>query len=333
MNTSESLYELLEQGNVNGFSEAPQCIATVISRVYIFKKEQTVLKVYKRDNVWWNENMNDLSGGLTRSKFIRNDFEFNKILSPEIYRGLKTIKIEDGLIVLKDPEESDDELVIVMNTADVDATLTKVLANKILQSEEYELIGKEFGTKKLSLPQEFLPQLDENLYDHMTDRINDLEEWISSESLFSSDLKIQGLEQLRQNLNSQQYCFKNILAKDLSVCIDCNSENLLILDKHLTFIDAFPPKASWLPGPFNIDVFRTGADIYALAGEESFNAFLRGVESVAGEKLSLELQNFYLLYGALIMAPYLYMRSRENNEFLPLAEQYSNFIKDVLFND
>ena len=116
----------------------------------------------------------------------------------------------------------------------------------------------------------------------------------------------------------------------MQVCIDGNSENLLYSNKELRFIDAYPPKDNWRIGTFEVDIFRTGSDIYALAGEKEYKAYLSGVKEVAGDKVNLKFENFYLLYAAMIMAPYFYMLSKKNSKYLPKAEKYLQFVKKLI---
>jgi aminoglycoside phosphotransferase family enzyme len=326
----EDIQNSLAQGKLSDFlGIVPQHISTVISDVYIFG--DTVLKLYKRDVEWWNKGMTDLSGGKSRIDFITQDFSFNRILSPDIYLDLKTLKHIEGGIMLTDPGADDDELVIVMNKVDTSQTLTKVLPEHTLSLGDYESIGRSMAEKKMLLPMNFLPkQVKGNWYEQLRDRFNDLEQWVNSESSFSKDVAQAGLKTLRATLEENKEKFSSMTLEKLSVCIDCNSENLLFTDHQLSFIDAFPPKAAWKIGAFDHDIFRTGSDIYALAGKNAYEAYVQGVYSVAENKLDKELHHFYLLYGAMIMGPYLYMLGKKNSMYISSANKYLEYIKEVL---
>ena len=94
------IFSLINEGKIEGFSTSPKMIETVISRVFIFDKDNIVLKFYKRDNEWWNTDMKDLSKGLSRITFIRQDFGFNHFLNSKIYSNLKVAVVENNVVKL-----------------------------------------------------------------------------------------------------------------------------------------------------------------------------------------------------------------------------------------
>lgn len=329
MNTPADIYVLVAEGKLEGFSGKPLVITTVISNVYVF--ENKVLKIYKRDNEWWNTSMQNLSGGQPRISFITKDFAFNQTLNPAVYIDLKVLVQDGDIAILRDPQEGDDELVIVMNKIDTTQTLTKVLFEQKLTAEDCKKIGVDFATKKLNLSKDFLPaELTGNWYEQLIGRFNDLEGWVSSVPDFPKDIGGTGLVKLRTILENQKEKFGAITAKDLAVCIDCNSENLLYSDHNLNFMDVYPPKNEWRSAAFDHDIFRVGADIYGFVGKHGFNAYFQGVQSVSGDKLDPDLQDFYLLYGAMITGPYLYMLAQKNTDYLSQAQKYTDFIKSNL---
>jgi aminoglycoside phosphotransferase family enzyme len=307
----------------------PQHVSTLISDVYIF--DTKVFKVYKRDVEWWNRDMTDLSGGQSRIDFITSDFKFNNALNPEVYIDLQVPIANGDFFNLRSPEASDDELIIVMNKVDVSNTLTKVLSGGNLRLDDYETIGRSLMIKKLNLSRDFLPtDMQGNWYELLTARFKDLESWVGSEAEFSKEVSDQGMKKLYEGLDANKEKFSKIGFNDLAVCIDCNSENLLFNQGILSFIDAYAPKKEWRVAAFDHDIFRTGSDVYALSGKEAYEAFLKGLYSVGEDKLDKSLHEFYLLYGAMIMAPYFYMLAKKNDSYLPLAEKYTHFIKEVL---
>lgn len=330
MNHLNELFDLIKQGKIEGFSTKPRYVETVISRVFIFDDEDRVLKFYKRDNEWWNSEMKDISAGQSRIDFIREDYEFNQFLNPRIYIGLKKAVIRDSVVYLEEANQEDDELVIVMHKEDLSGTFTQVLAGGALNHETYEMIGKQFASIKCSIPSQYLSNAEKNWHEQMCARVNDLSSWTISEQLFPSHLAEKGIAYMRRLLETHRDEFSSVRKEDLSVLIDCNSENLLFVDGELRFIDAYSPKDAWRVGSFDIDIFRVASDIYAMSGKEAYDAFLRGVESVEGVRLNPTLHRFHLLYGALIMGPYFYMLSRKDQTYLTHAEKYNQFIEEIL---
>lgn len=328
MDTSAELYARIEQGKLEGFSGVPQKVTTVISNVYIF--DDKVLKIYKRDNEWWNTVMQDLSKGQPRIDFITRDFAFNQTLNPSVYIDLKVLAKVGDVVALRDITEGDDEFVVVMRKIDATQTLTKVLFEQKLTVEDCEKIGVDFTSKKLSLSKDFLPtELTGTWYEQLIGRFKDLDGWVSSVPGFPREIGDKGLAQLKTILETQKEKFNGMSAKDLAVCIDCNSENLLYSNGKLSFMDVYPPKNEWRSAAFDHDIFRVGADIYGFIGRDGFEAYLKGVHSVVEDKLDKSLQDFYLLYGAMITGPYLYMLAQKNINYLSQAQKYSEFIKQL----
>lgn len=324
------LFQLLTAGNIDGFSAPPKVIETVISRIFIFEAEKTVLKFYKRDNIWWNKDMRDLSGGKTRRQFIERDFGFNHALSPAIYEALKTPVVEDGKIFLRDFHGDEDELAIVMHQIDTSKTLTHLLNGQSLTREEYLNLGKEFARAKRSLPRDFLSGLETDWYAQMRARLDDLSVWMVSAPEFPQDIGQAGLSTLKNALESYRETFRLMHGNQLSVTMDCNTENLLFEDGKLSFFDAYPPRREWLDGMFEVDIFRVGSSIYALDGEKAYEAYLEGARQEAGNNIDMQYESFYLLYGILISAPYFYMLSKNDVSYLPKAERCLAFAQKMI---
>ncbi|MEK7649081.1 MAG: hypothetical protein AAB400_04200 [Patescibacteria group bacterium] len=328
MNTQ--IIELVQINGIEGLSGIPTMIETVVSRVFFFDTDDTVLKFYKRDNTWWNTEMQNISGGPSRINFIRGEFDFNHFLNPPTYIALKIAEVRNGKVFLQNPKDSDDELVIVMRKEDVSKTLTHVLAGTPLSEDEYMIIGRSFASIKLKLPRHFLPQTDKNWYELMIVRAQDLSEWVRSENNFPPELAGQGLALFEKMLHENKAHFETIQYDSLNVCIDCNSENVLYSNGELRFLDAYPPKEEWRIGTFDVDIYRMGSDIAAFAGNDAYKAYQDGVNEVARNHLDPELENFYLLYSALIMAPYLVMRSKNDQSFQLKAEEYTTYLRGLL---
>lgn len=321
------LFRFLAEGRVDGFSSEPGMVETVISRVFLFEREQIVLKFYKRDNTWWNTKMRDLSHGKWRRKFIEDDFAFNHMLNPAVYTAVKTIVVEDDHLRLVDLSGDEDELVIVMRWIDTSQTLTQVLSKQELPVETYEEIGRSFAKTKLEIPRNFLPETEMSWYEHMQKRLDDLASWMQSVEAFPQNVGASGVEKLRVTLEEKKESFSKIDRGQLSVLIDCNSENLLFKDGALSYLDAYPPKREWLIGVFEADIFRVGADIFALAGKDAYEAYMHGVLEAAGDKIDQSTESFYLLYGALISAPYYFMLNAKSSTYLAQAHAAVAFIE------
>ncbi len=330
MENQALLFELLKGGKVVGYATPPRMVETVVSRVFIFDLENTVLKFYKRDNAWWNSSMHDISHGSSRIDFIRQDFAFNQFLNPKIYLALKKATLENDQVIISEPREEDDDLVIIMKKQDPSSGFTEMLFSQSCTLEEYTSIGKALAQIKLSIPRMFLPAIETNWYEQMQARMKDLAEWVGSVKGFPAHLTEQALAYLRKEVEAQKSSFQKMTMEKLVVCIDGHSENLTYDHRSLSFMDAYPPKDEWRIGSFDIDIFRTGSDIYAFVGKEAYDAYLQGVKVVAADHLQMHLADFYLLYAAMIMSPYFMMLSESNPTYKAKAEKYLSFVDSLL---
>ena len=227
------IFSLINEGKIEGFSTSPKMIETVISRVFIFDKDNIVLKFYKRDNEWWNTDMKDLSKGPSRINFIRQDFEFNHFLNSKIYSDLKVAVVENNVVKLLEPKSDDDELVIVIHKEDLSGTFTDVLYANNLTLDEFKNIGKSFAKIKLAIPKDFLPETSLNWYEEMIERGKGLTSWMLNEKDFQAEVSNKSLALFDKILLENKTNFQTLTKENLFVCIDCNSENLLYSNHEL----------------------------------------------------------------------------------------------------
>lgn len=324
------MLSLIASGKIHGFSSSPKCIETYISRVFIFHSDNCVLKVYKRDNAWWNAEMCDISKGASRINFIRQDFLFNQFLNPLAYRELKSACVVNDAVELIDPKETDDELVIVMGIEQVAHTFSNVLVNNQLSLEKLVHIGRAFAQKKQSIPAHFLPPLQMNWYEQLVVRLRDIRWCIRAVPDFPQDVGERGARLLEQTLEAQRDSLIKIQAHDLMVCIDCTSENLVYSNNTLRFLDAYCPKDNWRIGTFDLDVGRIASDIHAFCGAEACDAFLQGIHETVLDKLNTAWLPFYKLYGALIMGPYFFMLHQKDGQHLAHAQAYLRYVEQLI---
>lgn len=323
------LVRCIEKGGIDGFSGRPRVIETLISRVFIFDEEGIVLKCYKRDNEWWNR-MRDISKGPSRIDFIRQDFAFNAFLNSEVYLDVKNAVLVDGRVTLVDPIDGDDELAIIMKKQDMSGVLTDLLSGESLLSDDYHTIGKSLASAKLSIPRTFLPVVTSSWYEQMIQRLEDLRVWVAGEEDFPSEISQKAFERLYRGMDTYKDRFRQTFSEDLTVLIDGNPENLIYNNGHLLFMDGYAPKDEWRIGSFDVDIFRTAADIYTFAGKDGYDSYMKGVLSVASNHVQMDAADFYLLYGSMIAAPYFMMLSKKNPQYKKIADTYITFLRTMV---
>lgn len=324
----QSILQLLEKGKLEGVSSTSKKVTTFISNIFIFEKENIVLKIYKRDNEYWNTNFQDISSAESRINFIRSDFNLNHKLNPDVYIKLKSLEVKDNQVILSDAKT--DELAIVMNIIDTSKSLSRTLLDNNLTLDQYKDLGRQFIEHKNKLENEEVIDLGNNWYEQLQDRFINLRNWMYEGSpLFEKELSDKACDYLEKYIEDNKPDFQKITHKDLSVLIDCNSENLLYIDNKLHFIDTYAPKEEWRVGYFEHDIYRTASDVYGLAGKKEYESFMRGVSDTLDTSLSKH-NYFYLLYGSSIMAPYYYMLAKEDEKYLVFAEKYKKHFIELL---
>jgi len=321
MKTQELLREKLKTGEYLDFDVEPKIIQTLISNVYLC--EDRVYKMYKDDSDFFNKNLYDISSKEERHSFTKKDFQWNSTVTPEVYTELKGVRVnEEG-----DPEWSSvddaDELIIIMNKIDMSQGLMDRLLEGSITDEDCFKIGYQLGERMSVLGP---VENDSRTWDMiMGSLIEDLESWMNSVDQYK-ELSKKYVSHLSKFHKAHEEEMR--LNEDMSECVDLHAENAAYIDGQLLPFDLFPPKPLWRKQHKDIGFYRIASDIYALQGESGFIQLQKGYEEYVERKLDSEYIDFWILYSAVIMAPYMYMLAEHNDAKLVGAERYQKFIED-----
>lgn len=322
-----SILESIQGGKIAGFSEEkPEMIMTSISRVFIFRKNKRVLKIYRRDNEYWNTNFSDLSGGKIRKEFIKQDFEWNRYFNPNVYVKLSEAHKNDGLVILAEPAGGD-ELVIEMSLIDTSHFFIPTLASKqVFTDEEYFSIGQQLATLKDGFKQK--PDLGKNWYEIFKERINDLRVWMENVPDFSKEIISECVSFLKSYTEINKVRFESIGEDEMVATIDAHGENAMYSNKELSFIDIFLPKELWRLAPKEIDILRIGLDVYVLRSERAYQSYIAGIKS----ETTLDEQDelFYLVYLSALMGCIQSTIAENTKSRKPIAQKYHSFFRHHL---
>lgn len=288
--------DLITQGKVEGFDEIPEKLITTVSYIFIFKKARKVLKIYRRDNKYWNSNFSDLSSGKGRISFIKEDFNANSLVSPLVYVDLKTAVItSNNNVRLDKTDDKNDELVIVMNRIETEESFIDTLFNGNISEREFISIGEQFATIKKNVGSgEVKPN--ENWHQILSKRLHDLHGWMQNLNFPTHDIEI-CMQQLQTYISKKQERLSIMAGDQIVYSIDGHGENALYHKSKLEFIDILWPSPRWRWTTKEYDIFRLGADISALTGEDNFNAFISGAKKVYTDFDETD-KEFYLLYNS-----------------------------------
>lgn len=321
--SQQKLIDLIKEGNFTETSTTPERhIETVISNVFLYK--DSVYKIYKNNNEFFNDNFRDISTQEARFDFTKRDFEWNNTLSPAVYLSLIGVKAEDGRVVTCDIGEAE-EIAMVMNRVDSKDFLHEKLLNGSVSVDDAEKIGEQFGTStkrvQLSVP-------NRNYYEDYKKRLKDLRDWF----VFSKDdVSEEEIERycsfLERTLEKNKSDFENKYSAEMTKDGDIHSHNAALTPDGFHLLDTFPPKEEWSNGHPAIAFYRLGTDIWVFGqSEELFTAFLNGYQKSRGE-FSRELESFYILYASSIMLSYQYHLAKSDPAELQGAKLYHQFMQ------
>ncbi len=324
--SQKPLLELMKAGNFPGETGQPTHIQTVISNVFIF--DDTVYKLYKNDNDFFNKGFRDLSAISDRFNFTEKDYNWNSTLSPSIHIRLAPVAVRDGAIVEVDSPDAAEELMIVMCKVDTNNVLYKKLTDGEITEEDCFEIGRQLGEsmKKIQIK----PAQPHNFYDSFRSRIQDVRIWIKSVTEYisaeESDAYCDFLEAFRTEHRSW---FENELSAHVTTDGDFHSHNAIYAQGAFHLIDTYPPKESWGVGHRLIGMYRIGTDIWALSGKrEFFESFIKGYEAGRGILVDRRLDDLYIIYASGIALSYLYMLQRTDPDKKESAERFHAFVRE-----
>lgn len=321
MSTQADILAAFRKGRFVGCAETPQEIETLLSHVFL--SGDTAYKIYKEDSDYFNKNFEDLSDPEIRRTFIQSDFDWNHAATPEIYLSLQGALIEGASVVFCDPKESS-HLIIVMRRFASNDGLLKHLVNKTVSIEDCTRMGRQLSDR-LALVLEPLPGQD--LYENFAFRFEDLRLWIAG--LSDNFPKEEGESYVRYLENFLEANRAEVTKSiDASSTLDLHMENALYTEDTFLLIDTYPVKEEWRVSHRDFSIYRPAVDIYALAGEEAFRAFIKGYEEQSGRVFNKNLEEFFVVYVSSIMVPYLYVLGEKSDLHLSVAHRYHTFLRE-----
>jgi len=284
-------------------------IETMLSK--LFFSGGKVYKFYKWEKAFYG----DLSEAGFREKFIREDFFWNNIMSPGVYKRLEVLKNEKG----------EDDLCIIMNKFENSLTFTDYIENKNLTQGNLKDFVKNIILKQREITaikkNELGNFLSEDLKHIETGAIEDMKSWC----LMSKDIKENKInfvaEKLADILETDEYHKWNNVARK-SACIDGNGDNFIIEGGKILFIDIMPPKENWRVKDEVFNLARTAADIRALNGNNFLaDSVYSEYAKITGIEVPEITRRLYETRAAMIQTAYGYILNQKDR-----AEKYNSWV-------
>ncbi len=323
----EETIKLIGSGKVFGYmEEVPEVISTGSSYIFIFRKNDIALKLYRRDNEHWNKYFSDMSEGEVRTAFISKDYEWNHFYSPNIYLGLKQADIVDGVVKLSDLTGGD-ELIIEMKIINSSDFLINILNENInLSEDDFYSMGKQAA--QMTKSDKLKPSTEKNFYEIMKERVIDLTSWAKNLPPLTEGFTLKLEKYIDSYVDNSIESFKSLTDKDFVAVIDCHSANAIYIEGKLTFVDVLLPKPLWRTSRVNENFFRIATDIFVLRGEKAYKEYKRGFMEVTSFENKTE--DFDLIYQSALMLCVQTSYAGEDKTHQELADKYYSFVINKL---
>lgn len=311
MENYQKIISAFLNGNVEGLEEEgliPEHMETQISHLLLFS--ETVYKICKRDNIFFNKNIRDLADSKTRMIFYELDFFMNNYFSPDVYLSLSGIFINDNKVLISDDFKDAEDIVIKMKRIDSNCNLSRLLHDKTLSVEDFQFLGYQQAKKIDLYPHQ--PKSEKTYYEIFQEKLEDLKKWMYLvPEYFSKNEADKIMNILRKYLEKERDSFENYEKNKYVVTLDNHSDNIFFKNKKIFFLDIYPPKKNWIIGTPWLNMYRLAADILIIAGEKYARALIHGYKDYYGF-LDEKHEKFYFMYNAAIQAVSLYNLSNNN---------------------
>lgn len=286
---------------IDTFENPDKVIETIISKIFFYGKK--VLKVYKYERFFFG-NFGDPK---FRQDFYKEDFYWNNLMAPDIYRALREVK---------------DDFFIEMRKFDDNKNLTNLLLKKNVSEKDIKLIAAEMvlRLKKLTFDKKdrYKSYFKRKLSDsHKEDLESDKNLLYMISELVPKE-KIDAIIGAAKNASDKNSYFEGYNSRKLSLLIDNHADNIIFSDGKVEFIDVLPPKESWRVGDLNFVICRLATDAAVLGNEELADAVYGSCESMP-EKI----KHIYEIRSALIQTWCFYSVKKPE-----IAENYLKFAEE-----
>jgi aminoglycoside phosphotransferase family enzyme len=328
MDNYQKIIDSFLKGEVENLEEKgliPEHIETQISHLFVFPN--TVYKICKRDNTFFNEHFRNIADLQTRIDFYKSDFFENNYFSPDVYLGVFGIRMIDGKVTISEDLDDIEDIIMKMKRIDLGSNLSLLLHQNILTEEEFKKMGYE-QTKAVALyPHQ--PKTDETYYDIFQRRLDDLRDWMYSAPDYLDKEKTDDIIKiLRDYVEKNKDGFVDFDTSKYVISLDNHSDNIFFENGETFFLDIYPPKEDWMIVTPWINIYRPATDILILMGKKYAKALIQGYKDHYG-RLDERHELFYFIYSACIQAISLHNLSSKN----PMKKEDSIKYKDFIINN
>lgn len=291
---------------IETFENPEKIIETIISKVFFYGEK--VFKVYKCEKFFFG----DFGSPEFRKDFYVEDFSQNKLMAPEIYLTLHTVK-----------NNEEEDFYIEMKKFDDNNNLTNLLLQKRIDKNKIETIAKEMVLRLKKLTENKKEKYKDYFKNKLLDiHLADLESDRNLLYLIPSNIPKEITDKIiniakKASLEDEYYL--NYDSNNLSILIDNHSDNIVFLNDNVQFFDVLPPKESWRVGDLNFVICRLATDVAVLGSGELAEAVYASCEPMPDK-----IRHIYEIRSALIQAWCFYSVNKPE-----IAERYLKFAEGL----
>lgn len=318
-----SLLRSFPQSRLPGFVQPPEkTITTMISR--LFFSGHRVVKIYKQQKYFFA----DLKSLSPRRSFYRDDFLWNHQMSPSIYRRLQGMRLQQGTWRPASITAAQD-FCLVMKRIDDSGNLTARLIAGQVTGQQLARLANVMMTSLQQLSRENQAALRHlraqwEWPDFVTVNLTDNRDWAYSASPCLPRPTINRIIARVQRARQSIPYFQQLTMADMMYSIDSQSDNLLLLDSQIQFLDIMPPKPNWRISDLLYTLSRPATDVAVLM-DRKLSRVIYQTYAQHHPLPSLAVIAVYETVSALIRTAYLYNLNQPK-----LAQQYLDYINFLL---
>jgi aminoglycoside phosphotransferase family enzyme len=304
-------------------NEKPEkVIETVFSKLFFFKDK--VIKIYKYNDSYYG----DFSNPTFRKSFYRDDFSWNNIMAPEIYLELKGFKNDSGKWISVDYSNAED-FYIEMKRIDDTSNLTHLLITNTVTDQNLRDIGsvtvEKLKTLTLQNKDALLAIFESGGKKIIHDALLAVEEISKAfaPKTIDTDFITSTVQALTKHFENSDY-FKNFDDARLEVSIDNHSDNILIINNTVEFIDVLLPREHMRVSDPLLNLAKTSGCVAALASPEKADLIYETYIQQGGlyDKTT---RNFYEVFICFLLTLY-----NDGLGRVELSERYAKFVSSSI---
>ncbi|MEK7658283.1 MAG: hypothetical protein AAB352_00260 [Patescibacteria group bacterium] len=315
-----NLIEAFDKNLISWLDGPPdKIIETIVSKLYFYGDK--VYKVYKYEKYFFG----DFGFFDFRKNFYEDDFAWNHAMAPDVYLNLRGVEIINNQYKLTNLSKAED-FYIEMKKINVSKNLTNLLLKKQASKKDLTKITTETILRVKKLTNERKSK-SENLFKrklkdmHKEDLESDRNLLYMISSYMPKAKTDEIIDFLKKTSEKNNY-FEKYDSKNFLFLIDNHSDNIILFENKIGFIDVLPPKESWRVGNPCFIICRLATDVAVLFNDEKAELIYKTYEIFNGS-LPKDIRAIYEIRSALIQIWCFYSQKK-----IQIAEKYLKFAEN-----